>query len=48
MDRIMLGVRIVIVGGPFVCMFVVLSIIGLGPAFIELRTWWRTRCALHS
>jgi hypothetical protein len=40
-------VKVVVIGTPFACMFIVLAIIGLGPAFTEVCSWWRARCRRH-
>lgn len=48
MDRFLFLVRLVVVGGPFACMFIVIAIIGLGPAFLEIKVWWRQRCGRQS
>lgn len=48
MDRFMPVVRVVVVGSPIACMFIVLAIICVGPVFLELRAWWRMRCIKRS
>lgn len=47
MDRYLPVVRLVVVGGPIACMVIVLAILGLGPAFLKLKIWWRAQCGRH-